>query len=79
VPVPRRRVLARPETSSAGGIIGWPKVRGIPGLKIEILRLRSGQALGHPLFVLQTLPKMASGAKPISFILRIGGTTEVVP
>ncbi len=26
------------------------EVRSIPGLRIEILRLRSGQALGHPAF-----------------------------
>jgi len=32
---------------------GW--VRGIPGLKIQILSLRSRRALGHPLFVLDLL------------------------
>src|SRR6266567_2667005 len=32
----------------------WVGVRAIPGLKRDILRLRSGQALGHPLFLLGT-------------------------
>src|SRR6266567_3915744 len=33
----------------------WVGVRAIPGLKRDILRLRSGQALGHPLFLHGTL------------------------
>jgi hypothetical protein len=35
----------------------WIDGRAIPGSRIGILRLRSGQALGHPFFVLSRIPE----------------------